>query len=188
MTVVLVHGNPETEAIWGPLIDAMGHEDVVCLSPPGFGDPLPTDFSATYVAYRDWLEDQLEGIDEPVDLVGHDWGGGPSGSPHGSARGIGPLVDGGGSGSRRGGSDAILGLARLAAYVVRPGVARADLALPFALLAGAAIFRSQRRRRHGRDAVRRRQSQTGCCRRHLQRLQSSWRMAPRWRLGQIQQR
>jgi len=76
MTVVLVHGNPETDAIWGPLVDALGREDVVCLSPPGFGAPLPEAFSGTYLAYRDWLEDELEGIDEPVDLVGHDWGGG----------------------------------------------------------------------------------------------------------------
>lgn len=57
MTVVLVHGNPETNAIWGPLVDALGREDVVQLSPPGFGAPLPDDFSATYLAYRDWLED-----------------------------------------------------------------------------------------------------------------------------------
>lgn len=76
MTVVLVHGNPETDAIWGPLIDAMGREDVVCLSPPGFGAPLPAGFSATYLAYRDWLEEELSRISEPVDLVGHDWGGG----------------------------------------------------------------------------------------------------------------
>ena len=76
MTVVLVHGNPETDAIWGPLIDALGRTDVVRLSPPGFGSPLPDDFPATYVAYRDWLEGELEGISEPIDLVGHDWGGG----------------------------------------------------------------------------------------------------------------
>jgi len=76
MTVVLVHGNPETEAIWGPLVDALGREDVVRLSPPGFGAPLPDGFPATYLAYRDWLEDELQGFDEPVDLVGHDWGGG----------------------------------------------------------------------------------------------------------------
>jgi pimeloyl-ACP methyl ester carboxylesterase len=76
MTVVLVHGNPETDAIWGPLIDALGREDVVRLSPPGFGAPLPDGFPATYLAYRDWLEDELEAIDEPVDLVGHDWAGG----------------------------------------------------------------------------------------------------------------
>ena len=76
MTVVLVHGNPETDAIWAPLVDALGRDDVVRLSPPGFGAPLPDDFSATYLAYRDWLEDELERFDQPVDAVGHDWGGG----------------------------------------------------------------------------------------------------------------
>jgi pimeloyl-ACP methyl ester carboxylesterase len=76
MTVVLVHGNPETEAIWGPLVDALGRDDAVRLSPPGFGAPLPEGFPATMLAYRDWLEDELTGLPEPVDLVGHDWGGG----------------------------------------------------------------------------------------------------------------
>jgi pimeloyl-ACP methyl ester carboxylesterase len=76
MTVVLVHGNPETDAIWGPLVDALGRDDVVLLSPPGFGAPLPDDFPATYLAYRDWLEAELERIGEPIDLFGHDWGGG----------------------------------------------------------------------------------------------------------------
>ncbi len=75
MTVVLVHGNPETDAIWRPLIDALGREDVVCLSPPGFGAPLPDNFAATPDDYRDWLERQLESFGHPVDLVGHDWGG-----------------------------------------------------------------------------------------------------------------
>ncbi|WP_024441446.1 alpha/beta fold hydrolase [Mycobacterium sp. UM_WGJ] len=78
MSVVLVHGNPESNAIWDPLVDALGRRDVVRLSPPGFGAPLPQHFSATYVAYRDWLERELEalgGPGEPIDLVGHDWGG-----------------------------------------------------------------------------------------------------------------
>lgn len=76
MPVVLVHGNPETPAIWGPLVQALGREDVVRLSPPGFGAPLPDDFPATFLAYRDWLEGELEQISGPIDLVGHDWGGG----------------------------------------------------------------------------------------------------------------
>jgi pimeloyl-ACP methyl ester carboxylesterase len=76
MTVVLVHGNPETDAIWGPLVDALGRDDVVRLSPPGFGAPLPDDFGATYLDYRDWLEKELADFNGPVDLVGHDWGGG----------------------------------------------------------------------------------------------------------------
>jgi pimeloyl-ACP methyl ester carboxylesterase len=75
VTVVLVHGNPETDAVWGPLVEALGRTDVVRLSPPGFGAPLPSGFSATYLAYRDWLIDELQGIDGVVDLVGHDWGG-----------------------------------------------------------------------------------------------------------------
>lgn len=41
MTIVLVHGNPETDAIWGPLVDALQRDDVVRLSPPGFGAALP---------------------------------------------------------------------------------------------------------------------------------------------------
>ncbi|KRD06679.1 alpha/beta hydrolase [Mycobacterium sp. Root265] len=76
MTVVFVHGNPETSAIWGPLIQALNRDDIVTLSPPGFGAPLPAGFDPTYLAYRDWLEDELQQIDGPVDLVGHDWGGG----------------------------------------------------------------------------------------------------------------
>jgi pimeloyl-ACP methyl ester carboxylesterase len=76
MTVVLVHGNPETDAIWSRLVEALGRDDVVRLSPPGFGAPLPTGFSATMLEYRDWLEGELAVFDEPVDLVGHDWGGG----------------------------------------------------------------------------------------------------------------
>lgn len=74
--MVLVRGNPETDAIWGPLRAALDRDDVIALSPPGFGAPLPDGFPATYPAYRDWLIGELETTDGPVDLVGHDWGGG----------------------------------------------------------------------------------------------------------------
>lgn len=76
MAAVFVHGNPETAAIWGPLVAVLGRDDVVLLSPPGFGAPLPDGFGATFTEYRDWLEAELEAIDAPIDLVGHDWGGG----------------------------------------------------------------------------------------------------------------
>lgn len=76
MTVVLVHGNPETPAIWQPLRERLRRDDVIALSPPGFGAPLPDGFPATHEAYRDWLAAELAAIDGPVDLVGHDWGGG----------------------------------------------------------------------------------------------------------------
>jgi pimeloyl-ACP methyl ester carboxylesterase len=76
MTLVLVHGNPETAALWDPLVNALGRDDVVRLSPPGFGSPLPDGFAATHLDYRDWLVGELEHIDAEIDLVGHDWGGG----------------------------------------------------------------------------------------------------------------
>ena len=76
MTVVLVHGNPETAAVWGPLVDELGRNDVVLLSPPGFGVPAPDGWGATVEEYRRCLVGELEVIGEPVHLVGHDWGGG----------------------------------------------------------------------------------------------------------------
>jgi pimeloyl-ACP methyl ester carboxylesterase len=74
--VVLVHGNPETAAVWGPLVQALGRDDVTTLSPPGFGAPVPPGFGSTAGEYVAWLIDELEPMPDPVDLVGHDWGGG----------------------------------------------------------------------------------------------------------------
>src|SRR5260370_6883812 len=65
MTVVLVHGNPETDAFWDPLVEVLGGEDVIRLSPPGFGAPLPDGWPATYLDYRDWLEGELTRFDGP---------------------------------------------------------------------------------------------------------------------------
>jgi pimeloyl-ACP methyl ester carboxylesterase len=75
MTVVFVHGVPEVAAIWDGLVVALGRDDVVRLSPPGFGVPAPDGFAPTSDSYRDWLVGELDRIGEPVDLVGHDWGG-----------------------------------------------------------------------------------------------------------------
>ena len=76
MTAVLVHGNPETPAIWGPLVERLERDDVVTPQLPGFGVPAPAGFGATKEEYTAWLVGELEAIGEPVDLVGHDWGGG----------------------------------------------------------------------------------------------------------------
>jgi pimeloyl-ACP methyl ester carboxylesterase len=76
MTIVLVHGNPETDAIWRPMLEQLGRDDVICLSPPGFGAPVPDRFGASWIEYRDWLIGELEEIGHPVHLVGHDLGGG----------------------------------------------------------------------------------------------------------------
>ena len=74
MPLVLVHGVPDTTAVWDPLVDALARDDVVRLALPGFAAPVPEGFAATKEAYADWVVARLETIGEPVDLVGHDWG------------------------------------------------------------------------------------------------------------------
>ncbi|MEM9202692.1 MAG: alpha/beta hydrolase [Actinomycetota bacterium] len=77
MPKVFVHGNPECDAVWELLVDALadrGVTDVVRLSPPGFGAPCPAGFDATATGYHRWLVDELTALDGPIDLVGHDWG------------------------------------------------------------------------------------------------------------------
>lgn len=76
MPLVLVHGNPESAAIWDGLRAHLERDDVVALSPPGFGAPAPEDFGATSDDYVRWLAAELRRMDGPVDVVGHDWGGG----------------------------------------------------------------------------------------------------------------
>lgn len=76
MPIVLVHGNPETSAIWDEMRKQLDRTDVIALSPPGFGAPVPEGFTATSDAYVGWLALEVQKLDSPVDLVGHDWGGG----------------------------------------------------------------------------------------------------------------
>ncbi|MEO0492433.1 MAG: alpha/beta fold hydrolase [Actinomycetota bacterium] len=79
MPKVFVHGNPECAAVWDLLVAELadrGVDDVIRLSPPGFGAPVPDGFEATMAGYHTWLADELAAIDGPVDLVGHDWGAG----------------------------------------------------------------------------------------------------------------
>jgi pimeloyl-ACP methyl ester carboxylesterase len=76
MPIVLVHGNPETEAIWDDLAPHLRSHDVVRLSPPGFGSAIPSGFDCCTDAYVEWLASELAKLTQPIDLVGHDWGGG----------------------------------------------------------------------------------------------------------------
>jgi pimeloyl-ACP methyl ester carboxylesterase len=76
MPIVLVHGNPETDAIWDGLRTHLGRTDVITLSPPGFGAQVPDGFGATSDDYVAWLASELEQFEGPIDLIGHDWGGG----------------------------------------------------------------------------------------------------------------
>ena len=73
--IVFVHGVPETAAIWDGVRQAIDRESVA-VALPGFATPRPQGFGATKDEYADWLLEQLDGIDGPLDLVGHDWGAG----------------------------------------------------------------------------------------------------------------
>lgn len=74
MTIAFVHGVPETAAIWDQ-IRAEFDEPTVALSAPGFGAPLPDDFDISSDGYLNWLIGEVEALDGPVDIIGHDWGG-----------------------------------------------------------------------------------------------------------------
>lgn len=72
MTVVFVHGVPETAAIWDGLRARLDVPSVA-LALPGFGSPLPPGFEGKQ-AWEAWLVEQLRAVEGPIDLVGHDWG------------------------------------------------------------------------------------------------------------------
>jgi pimeloyl-ACP methyl ester carboxylesterase len=76
VTAVFVHGVPETPAVWHGLLAALDRPDAVTLSLPGFDSARPAGFGATMDEYAAWLTAELERLGDPVDLVGHDWGGG----------------------------------------------------------------------------------------------------------------
>ena len=59
MTIVLLHGNPETEAIWDDFVPHLRGHDIVRLSPPGFGSAIPPGFDCSIDAYRDWAASRL---------------------------------------------------------------------------------------------------------------------------------
>ena len=73
MTVVLVHGSPETWEIWTPLRSVLDR-DTAAVALPGFGVARPRGFAGTKDAYARWLAEALVRFDEPVDVVGHDIG------------------------------------------------------------------------------------------------------------------
>ncbi len=73
--IVFVHGVPETAAYWNALRAEIA-EPSIAVALPGFGTPRPHGFGATKDDYAEWLAHELSAIDEPVDLVGHDWGAG----------------------------------------------------------------------------------------------------------------
>jgi len=75
VTVLFIHGVPDTQRLWDRVFAHLPPGDHRRLSLPGFGAPVPPGFSCTMDAYADWLLGEIAAASEPVDLVGHDWGG-----------------------------------------------------------------------------------------------------------------
>ena len=97
MPAVFVNGNPESAAIWEPLLAELDRTDVLRLSPPGFGAEVPDGFDCTVPAYREWLTAELEALGEPVDLVAMTWAAAqsfPSPWPGPACCGPGPATPG----------------------------------------------------------------------------------------------
>ncbi|MFN8216013.1 MAG: alpha/beta hydrolase [Solirubrobacterales bacterium] len=76
MPAFLVHGNPDTAALWDGVRAELGAaaDEVVAADLPGFAAPAPDGFPCTKEAYVEWIVEQLEALGGGVDLVGHDWG------------------------------------------------------------------------------------------------------------------
>ncbi len=75
MPAYLVHGVPDSPAVWEALRRHLARRDVVTPTLPGFaGTPIPDGFGATCDEYAAWLVADIARLGEPVDLVGHDWG------------------------------------------------------------------------------------------------------------------
>jgi pimeloyl-ACP methyl ester carboxylesterase len=79
--IVFVHGVPETAGVWDGVrraVAAAGGGDAgsesMAVGLPGFGTPRPTGFGANKDEYVDWLVGELDAVEGPIDLVGHDWG------------------------------------------------------------------------------------------------------------------
>jgi pimeloyl-ACP methyl ester carboxylesterase len=75
MPAYLIHGVPDSPAVWEPLRGQLRRPDVVTPTLPGFGTDLPGGFGATCDEYAAWLIADIAGLGTAVDLVGHDWGG-----------------------------------------------------------------------------------------------------------------
>ncbi|MSO79542.1 MAG: alpha/beta hydrolase [Acidimicrobiia bacterium] len=71
---VFVHGVPDTSELWDSIIDELKHDHMFALQLPGFGTPIPDGFTCTKEEYVAWIADRVRELDEPVDIVGHDWG------------------------------------------------------------------------------------------------------------------
>ncbi len=77
--VLFVHGNPDTSDLWRPMISEL-QDSFRCIAPdlPGFGDSeIPDNFDSSLPAMASFVDQvvQQAGIDKPLSLVVHDFGG-----------------------------------------------------------------------------------------------------------------
>ena len=76
--MLLLHGNPDTGAMWNPVVERL-QDRFTCLVPdlPGFGGSSACDADITTVGMADWSARVLDqaGVDGPVHVVAHDFGG-----------------------------------------------------------------------------------------------------------------
>jgi len=71
--IVFVHGVPETAAIWDGVRERIDRPSTA-LAMPGFATARPDGFGATKDEYLSWLLGEIDRLEPPIDLVGHDWG------------------------------------------------------------------------------------------------------------------
>jgi pimeloyl-ACP methyl ester carboxylesterase len=75
MPALLIHGNPDTAALWDRVRAELGDDgDVVAADLPGFAHPAPDGFGCTKEEYVEWIAERCRELGGGVDLVGHDWG------------------------------------------------------------------------------------------------------------------
>lgn len=77
--VLLLHGNPDTGALWDGVVRHLRHRRT-CWIPdiPGFGSSVaPRDWGYRLEDMAEWVGDLIDGlgIDDPLAVVGHDFGG-----------------------------------------------------------------------------------------------------------------
>jgi pimeloyl-ACP methyl ester carboxylesterase len=76
---LFLHGNPDSADMWRGVIDRL-RDSFRCLAVdlPGFGrSGTPRDFDGSLASMSRWVDDVVRaiGIDEPLNIVGHDFGG-----------------------------------------------------------------------------------------------------------------
>ncbi len=77
--ILFLHGNPDTGELWRDVISIL-QDRHRCLAPdlPGFGRSTVTgDFDCSFESMARWVDELVEktGVETPVDLVLHDFGG-----------------------------------------------------------------------------------------------------------------